>query len=157
MTTAKVEYFSGRYGLGYYHLNFYGDDSKYYKDRWHDIEFNKYDKNKKQIEKCEVAIEDSERIINECKSKIKATKKWYRFWYTTEERDLRKQIKQEQGRIEELAYEIATLDDDLFYEHYELHVKGEMFLEANGFILTNASEARAYHSSPTETEVWTKN
>ena len=30
MTTAKVEYFSGKYNFGYYHLNFYGDDSKYY-------------------------------------------------------------------------------------------------------------------------------
>ncbi len=156
MITAKVEYSYGRYNLGYYHLHFYGDNAKRFDNEWHDIEYRKLHTNKRLINDYNALIENHGKFIAEYKAQLKASKKWYRPWYNKTEIALRKQILEEQEKIEKLIEKVDCLDRDCFYSVSELRVKAERFLSENGFILSTASKACSYYSSRSCTEVWTR-
>lgn len=155
MTTAKVEYSHGRY-FGYYHLKFYGDDSKRLNNEWNDIEYEKLHTNIRIISEHEASIKNQEAAIAEYKAQLKASKKWYRPWYSKAEKELRNKIVKHMDEIEKLLEKIEELDNDNFYSVSELRVKGEKLLAANSFILTNASSVPVYRGSTRYTEVWEK-
>ena len=152
MTTATMSYASEP--CGYVHLYFYGSGATSLEEGWDDIKYDKFHKHKALIEDYKSKIKNRETIISNLRSELKASKKWYRPWYTKTEQELRDKINQEIKQNEELEYKIYVLDNDMFYESYELRTKATKYLKDLGFVVTNSSYGGRYGSILTE--VWTR-
>ena len=155
-TTAKVKHRDyvpwGWIAIEFCDVKFYGVRAKELEEKWRDIEFFKYREQKPIVEECELEKSVIEKEIEELQRSLNTSKKWYRPWYTKEEKQFISSINKKRNAIENLDEQIAMAKDNMFYDAATLRRKAEQFLQNNGFALTNTTAAG--DRCVTYTDIW---
>lgn len=155
-TTAKVKHRDyvpwGWIAIEFCDVKFFGERAKELEEKWREIEFSKYRMQRPIVDECELKKSVLQEEIEELRKKLKVSKKWYRPWYTKEEKQFISSINKKTNDIVTLDGEIAVAKDNMFYDASVLRRKAEKFLERNGFVLTSSTAAG--NECVTYTDIW---
>ena len=155
-TTAKVKHRDyvpwGWIAIEFCDVSFYGARAKELEEKWRNIEFSKYHEQKPIVERCELEKSVLQEEIKELQKKLKNSKKWYRPWYTKEEKQFICFIDEKNKAIWNLDEKISVAKDNMCYEAATLKRKAEQFLKNNGFVLSNTTAAG--NECVTYTDIW---
>ena len=155
-TTAKVKHRDyvpwGWIAIEFCDVSFYGTRAKELEEKWRNVEFFKYHEQKPIVEKCELEKSVIEKEIEELQKKLNTSKKWYRPWYTKEEKQFISSMDEKRKIIITLDEKISVAKDNMFYEAATLKRKAERFLTDNGFVLTNTTATG--NECVTYTDIW---
>ena len=150
LTIAKIEYATGKYG--YCHVNFEGQDAYYFTSKWCDINNEKYRACQRDIEALEAKKKLYQTNLEETEVKLKHSKKWYRPWYTADEKKLLETRRWVLDKIYTFNDRIAKLEDERWESPYAIHNKAVNFLIKNGFNMI----ADTVNRYDVHTETWSR-
>jgi len=155
-TTAKIKHRDyvpwGWIAIEFCDVEFYGARAKELEKEWHEIEFAKYHEQKPIAENYKTQKYQLEKEIKDIQKQLKESKKWYRFWYNKDEKNLIHLINEKSTTIKNLEVKIESVESDMFYKASTLLRKVEHFLKNKGFVLTNTTAAG--DECVTYTDIW---
>lgn len=158
MTTARVEHREyvpfGWIAVKFCDVDFFGDEAEFFESMWREIEYKKYNQVTLEIKRVQSRIEECRAEIDTIEHKLKQVKRWWRFWKTAEEKELKRKQSMFFQNIQKAKAEKDSLERNMFYKAKELVQKAENFLKENGFILTNVSSNG--NECITYTDLWTR-
>ncbi len=157
MTTARVEYRDyvpyEWISFRFCDVKFYGDEADRFDAKWREIRYGRLRKNMPKIDYAYNQIHEDKEELDAVERRLKEIKRWWRFWGSAEERELKQKQKQLVRRIREAKEKAKSLGTDSLYKIRELVDKLEKFLNENGFVLTS-TDSRG--ECVVHTDLWTK-